>query len=74
MVPKHSSDKFLNLRDAESLECLHTLSGHHALGVISVDVSSDGYLCVSNSLDAIMQISNITTGQHLKSIDAGPGK
>uniref|UniRef100_A0A2C9JG02 Uncharacterized protein n=1 Tax=Biomphalaria glabrata TaxID=6526 RepID=A0A2C9JG02_BIOGL len=53
------------------LELRHTLEGHQ-LGVVSVDINSDGSLAASSSLDSHVRIWDLESGKMAKSIDAGP--
>ncbi|KAK3735552.1 hypothetical protein RRG08_054126 [Elysia crispata] len=55
----------------ERLELRHTLEGHQ-LGVVSVDINSDGSLAASSSLDSHVRIWDLDSGKMAKSIDAGP--
>lgn len=55
----------------EQLELRQTLTGH-ALGVVSVAVSSDGKFIASSSLDSGLCLWKAETGQLLNQIPMGP--
>lgn len=60
-------------RSDEKLELQWTLEGHQ-LGVVSVDISHNGAIAASSSLDAHIRLWDLETGKQIKSLDAGPGK
>lgn len=68
---KHSF--FHNCRSDEKLELQWTLEGHQ-LGVVSVDISHNGAIAASSSLDAHIRLWDLETGKQIKSLDAGPGE
>ena len=45
----------------------------HQLGVVSVDISHNGAIAASSSLDAHIRLWDLETGKQIKSMDAGPG-
>ncbi|ROL52810.1 WD repeat-containing protein 61, partial [Anabarilius grahami] len=55
----------------EKLELQWTLEGHQ-LGVVSVDISQNGAIAASSSLDAHIRLWDLETGKQIKSMDAGP--
>ncbi|XP_066590133.1 superkiller complex protein 8 [Prorops nasuta] len=55
----------------KSLHLKHKLTGH-ALGVVSVAVSSDGAKCASSSLDSSLKLWNLEDGELISSIGVGP--
>uniref|UniRef100_A0A3B3SPN3 Superkiller complex protein 8 n=1 Tax=Paramormyrops kingsleyae TaxID=1676925 RepID=A0A3B3SPN3_9TELE len=55
----------------EKLELQWTLEGHQ-LGVVSVDISQNGAIAASSSLDAHIRLWELDTGKQIKSMDAGP--
>eukprot|EP00124_Ichthyophonus_hoferi_P002128 Ihof_evm11s133 gene=Ihof_evmTU11s133 len=59
--------------DEESPTCTNTLQGHE-LGVVSVDVSQDGAMAVSSSLDSNIKLWDLNTNQLIRSIDAVPAR
>lgn len=59
-------------RSDEKLELQWTLEGHQ-LGVVSVDISQNGAIAASSSLDAHIRLWDLETGKQIKSMDAGPG-
>lgn len=60
-------------RSDEKLELQWTLEGHQ-LGVVSVDISQNGAIAASSSLDAHIRLWDLETGKQIKSMDAGPGE
>lgn len=60
-------------RTDEKLELQWTLEGHQ-LGVVSVDISPNGAIAASSSLDAHIRLWDLETGKQIKSMDAGPGE
>lgn len=60
-------------RSDEKLELQWTLEGHQ-LGVVSVDISHNGAIAASSSLDAHIRLWDLESGKQIKSMDAGPGK
>ena len=46
----------------------------HQLGVVSVDISHNGAIAASSSLDAHIRLWDLESGKQIKSMDAGPGK
>lgn len=60
-------------RSDEKLELQWTLEGHQ-LGVVSVDISQNGAIAASSSLDAHIRLWDLETGKQVKSMDAGPGE
>lgn len=60
-------------RSDEKLELQWTLEGHQ-LGVVSVDISHNGAIAASSSLDAHIRLWDLESGKQIKSVDAGPGK
>lgn len=60
-------------RSDEKLELQWTLEGHQ-LGVVSVDISQNGALAASSSLDAHIRLWDLESGKQIKSMDAGPGR
>lgn len=60
-------------RSDEKLELQWTLEGHQ-LGVVSVDISHNGALAASSSLDAHIRLWDLESGKQIKSMDAGPGE
>lgn len=60
------------LRSDEKLELQWTLEGHQ-LGVVSVDISHNGAIAASSSLDAHIRLWDLESGKQIKSMDAGPG-
>ena len=60
-------------RSDEKLELQWNLEGHQ-LGVVSVDISHDGAIAASSSLDAHIRLWDLDSGKQIKSMDAGPGK
>lgn len=63
----------LPLRSDEKLELQWTLEGHQ-LGIVSVDVSPNGAIAASSSLDAHIRLWDLEFGKQIKSMDAGPGR
>lgn len=63
----------LQCRSDEKLELQWTLEGHQ-LGVVSVDISHNGAIAASSSLDAHIRLWDLESGKQIKSMDAGPGK
>lgn len=59
-------------RSDEKLELQWTLEGHQ-LGVVSVDISHNGAIAASSSLDAHIRLWDLESGKQIKSMDAGPG-
>lgn len=59
-------------RSDEKLELQWTMEGHQ-LGVVSVDISHNGAIAASSSLDAHIRLWDLETGKQIKSMDAGPG-
>lgn len=59
-------------RSDEKLELQWTLEGHQ-LGVVSVDISHNGAIAASSSLDAHIRLWDLDSGKQIKSMDAGPG-
>uniref|UniRef100_A0A1A8C984 Superkiller complex protein 8 n=1 Tax=Nothobranchius kadleci TaxID=1051664 RepID=A0A1A8C984_NOTKA len=55
----------------EKLELQWTLEGHQ-LGVVSVDISQNGAIAASSSLDAHIRLWDLESGKQVKSMDAGP--
>uniref|UniRef100_A0A3B4WDV8 Superkiller complex protein 8 n=1 Tax=Seriola lalandi dorsalis TaxID=1841481 RepID=A0A3B4WDV8_SERLL len=55
----------------EKLELQWTLEGHQ-LGVVSVDISHNGAIAASSSLDAHIRLWDLESGKQIKSMDAGP--
>ncbi|KAI1904052.1 hypothetical protein AGOR_G00001710 [Albula goreensis] len=55
----------------EKLELQWTLENHQ-LGVVSVDISHNGALAASSSLDANIRLWDLESGKQIKSMDAGP--
>lgn len=55
----------------DRLELEHRLEGH-ALGVVSVAISSDGNMCASTSLDSSLRLWDLVSGEKIGSIDVGP--
>ncbi|KAG7265333.1 hypothetical protein CRUP_014369 [Coryphaenoides rupestris] len=55
----------------EKLELQWNLEGHQ-LGVVSVDISHDGAVAASSSLDAHIRLWDLDSGKQIKSMDAGP--
>ncbi|GLD59017.1 WD repeat-containing protein 61 [Lates japonicus] len=55
----------------EKLELQWTLEGHQ-LGVVSVDISHNGAIAASSSLDAHISLWDLESGKQIKSMDAGP--
>ncbi|KAA8590294.1 hypothetical protein FQN60_014228 [Etheostoma spectabile] len=55
----------------EKLELQWTLEGHQ-LGVVSVDISHNGAIAASSSLDAHIRLWDLEAGKQIKSMDAGP--
>ena len=62
-----------SVRSDEKLELQWNLEGHQ-LGVVSVDISHDGAIAASSSLDAHIRLWDLDSGKQIKSMDAGPGK
>jgi len=62
-----------SLRSDDKLELQWNLEGHQ-LGVVSVDISHDGAIAASSSLDAHIRLWDLESGKQIKSMDAGPGK
>lgn len=60
-------------RSDEKLELQWTLEGHQ-LGVVSVDISHNGAIAASSSLDAHIRVWDLDSGKQIKSMDAGPGR
>lgn len=60
-------------RSDEKLELQWTLEGHQ-LGVVSVDISHNGAIAASSSLDAHIRLWDLESGKQIKSMDAGPGE
>lgn len=60
-------------RSDEKLELQWNLEGHQ-LGVVSVDISHNGSIAASSSLDAHIRLWDLESGKQIKSMDAGPGK
>lgn len=60
-------------RSDEKLELQWTLEGHQ-LGVVSVDISHNGAIAASSSLDAHIRLWDLESGKQIKSMDAGPGQ
>ena len=60
-------------RSDEKLELQWSLEGHQ-LGVVSVDISHNGAIAASSSLDAHIRLWDLESGKQIKSMDAGPGK
>lgn len=60
-------------RSDEKLELQWTLEGHQ-LGVVSVDISHNGAIAASSSLDAHIRLWDLESGKQIKSMDAGPGR
>lgn len=60
-------------RSDEKLELQWTLEGHQ-LGVVSVDISHNGAIAASSSLDAHIRLWDLESGKQVKSMDAGPGE
>lgn len=63
----------LSGRSDEKLELQWTLEGHQ-LGVVSVDISHNGAIAASSSLDAHIRLWDLESGKQIKSMDAGPGR
>jgi len=59
-------------RSNDRLELRHRIEGPQ-LGVISVDVNSQGTVAASSSLNSQIRLWDIDTGRQIKDIDAGPG-
>ncbi|MBN3283247.1 WDR61 protein, partial [Polyodon spathula] len=55
----------------EKLELQWSLEGHQ-LGVVSVDISHNGAIAASSSLDAHIRLWDLDSGKQIKSMDAGP--
>ncbi|XP_010771929.1 WD repeat-containing protein 61-like, partial [Notothenia coriiceps] len=55
----------------EKLELQWSLEGHQ-LGVVSVDISHNGAIAASSSLDAHIRLWDLESGKQIKSMDAGP--
>lgn len=55
----------------ESLKLKHTLNGH-SLGVVSVDVSKNGKIIASTSLDSTLMLHNAETGHIINKLSLGP--
>jgi WD repeat-containing protein 61 len=64
-------DDTVRVWNSDSLSQLHTLQGHQ-LGVISVDISQNGQLACSTSLDGQLRIWDIGSHSLIRSVDAGP--
>lgn len=72
-VSEHTSLVVTARRSDEKLELQWTLEGHQ-LGVVSVDISQNGAIAASSSLDAHIRLWDLETGKQIKSMDAGPGE
>ncbi|MCI4382084.1 hypothetical protein PGIGA_G00259510 [Pangasianodon gigas] len=55
----------------EKMELQWSLEGHQ-LGVVSVDISHNGAIAASSSLDAHIRLWDLESGKQVKSMDAGP--
>ncbi len=72
-VSEHTPLVLMARRTDEKLELQWTLEGHQ-LGVVSVDISPNGAIAASSSLDAHIRLWDLETGKQIKSMDAGPGE
>ncbi|KAH9422667.1 WD repeat-containing protein 61 [Dermatophagoides pteronyssinus] len=55
----------------DNLDLQYIFEGH-SLGVASVDINHNGTIAASNSLDSIIRLYNLDSGDQILSIDAGP--
>lgn len=72
-MSEHTALVLMLRRSDEKLELQWTLEGHQ-LGVVSVDISQNGAIAASSSLDAHIRLWDLETGKQIKSMDAGPGE
>lgn len=72
-MSEHTPLVLMAHRSDEKLELQWTLEGHQ-LGVVSVDISQNGAIAASSSLDAHIRLWDLETGKQIKSMDAGPGE
>ncbi|RWS16827.1 WD repeat-containing protein 61-like protein [Dinothrombium tinctorium] len=59
------------IRNEERLNLRYIFEGH-ALGVVSVDINSEGTIAASSSLDSHIRFWDLNSGTQVQSIDAGP--